>query len=117
MYLCLYVCLYVSMSVCMSVCLYVCLYVCMHVCMYVCTCSYSKVSLNVSMDDVWVFVFMSVALFPGQEAESSRRGDQIPVCACNLDRQVCPDCGKGWLEEIKAHRQPNLGASVSFHVA
>ena len=39
-----------------------------------------------------------------------------PVCYCNWNRANCPDCKKGWMEEIQAGRAPKLGHSSKLAV-
>ena len=46
----------------------------------------------------------------------SKDASEKPVCYCNWDRSTCPDCKKGWLQEIQSGRAPKVGHSSKLSV-
>ena len=45
----------------------------------------------------------------GTPAEAAAVGK--PVCACGKDRATCPDCGKGWLQQLQSGTMPAMSGA------
>lgn len=48
-------------------------------------------------------------LTPDGADKTMTTGEKKPVCACNYFREVCDQCNKGWLTELKAGNTCPLG--------